>query len=625
MDPPDAIPDAMDEEFDYPETQEQRQLTPPPPEERNPNLWGFLETEEGCPSIPKPRYDLFRAQPEVTIGRNPESTIRIRHANSLNHATIRWDGVKNGASQVVITDHGSKNKTFVDGSRVRPGMPRKLVHMAEISFGSPQPPPPGNTDTPDFRFTFHDLASSIREVKEHYVFGEILGAGTFGTVYKAHDRDGRVFAVKAIKGGMGRDDWNSHGGSTTPHQVMARREIEIMRALEHPNICRLHDHFWNRDESIDLVLEFIDGGDLMKLIVDYRGLSERMTKHVMRQVCNALAFMHSKNITHRDLKPENILVTAARPPVVKIADFGLAKLIDPARLASMSICGTPIFAAPELIQHVHGRKGYNQGVDCYAAGLILCICLCSMIDTLYGLMPDGVYGWKHAPNGPIVDWAELEKSVGKDREGYPVYFSTRALYFVRRLLETDPKTRMTMAEACAHPWFEFDRADAYGADACEDLTSSMEGVSMRTLRADANAALEPQSEDDNTSLAVNGGGSSAGSIVHRHATLMPTQSAPTIMNAAMPIDTPRPVLLARGNTMTPRATQGAAQVQRAVGAGRGMNKRKHEGSEDSGSDTDTDAGTVRGPPLRPSSLKGNRESADREEDKMDISPKKQRR
>lgn len=105
------------------------------------------------------------------------------------------------------------------------------------------------------------------------------------------------------------------------------REILIMRNLEHPNITELKTVFF-QPGTISLVLELVEGGDLLEKIVNNNGLSEADSKHITYQLCHALRYLHQKGVAHRDLKPENILLTKDYPPVVRLADFGLAKVAD---------------------------------------------------------------------------------------------------------------------------------------------------------------------------------------------------------------------------------------------------------------------------------------------------------
>lgn len=155
-----------------------------------------------------------------------------------------------------------------------------------------------------------------------YDIGNELGRGSFATVMNAvHRETGKKYAVKIIH-------LNRYRYSSDPEALEKfNREIEILSSLNHPNICQLIEYF--RDEAtISLVLEYIAGGDLLDYIVSRDGVPEERAKLFTFQLCEALKYLHDKRIAHRDLKPENILLTDDEPPVVKIADFGLAKAVD---------------------------------------------------------------------------------------------------------------------------------------------------------------------------------------------------------------------------------------------------------------------------------------------------------
>ncbi|KAJ7028540.1 kinase-like domain-containing protein [Mycena alexandri] len=477
-----------------PETQEHQEPTPSPPDpERDALLWGYLQRYPG-----KERHDLRRDCPVVTIGRHIKNTICLPHIEiSSAHATIRWSGVQNGVSVVTMEDHSS-NGSYVEGTGFKRAF-RTLRNKDEISFINSQPPPPGDTTMDDFRFIYYDLASPVRGVLERYQLGEVAGRGTFSTVYKAYDRkEGTLYAVKAIHADKSlKMKWSRDNDTVTQQQVLVQREIDVMTQLTHPNVSRLLDYFWNADGSIDLVLEYMLGGDLHDFIVQHDGLSERMTKHLMQQLCHALAFIHSKNIAHRDLKPENVLLTTDRPPILKIADFGLAKMIDyEARL--YSICGTAEYLAPEVALHMIHGTGYGKELDAFAVGGIFYGCI-TLLRPLFSNMPEGPYLLKHVklPDRKVDYRSIAQHVISVDEEGYPVYLSTQGRGFLRGLMEYDPVKRLTMVQALAHPWFAFNQADTYAPppeplEDWEDAASPPEDVVMYV------AAADPATDDATT-------------------------------------------------------------------------------------------------------------------------------
>lgn len=156
---------------------------------------------------------------------------------------------------------------------------------------------------------------------KYYDVGYEIGRGSFATVKRAVCRaDGRQHAIKMINRAKLRADGEAA-------VTIFMREISILEQLHHPNICQLKESF-QESANVILVLEFIDGGDLLDYVLSRDGLSEDEVRRLTFQLCKALKYIHAKGIAHRDLKPENILLTRDNPPNLKLADFGLAKAVD---------------------------------------------------------------------------------------------------------------------------------------------------------------------------------------------------------------------------------------------------------------------------------------------------------
>ncbi|KAJ7213008.1 kinase-like domain-containing protein [Mycena pura] len=438
-------------------------------------LWGYLEytdQEWGSPEckglIKWTRFDLDEDCTVVTIGRHKKNVICIPHIKSQLHATIRFHGIQNGRAQVTIEDEKSTNKTFVEATQVDRHEPRLLKDGQEISFLAPQPPPEDETTMIYFSSSFLYRLLLVKEaprqrgISDHYELSATLGTGGFATVLKAYKKPGNgLFAVKAIfavhsNGTCGRRNdpiyYDASGKSRTRHQDVVEREISVMKALDHPNVCKLHDYFWNRDESVDLVLEFVDGQDLFNLIRDNGRLSERRTKHLMRQFCKGLAFIHGKNIIHRDLKPETSGLQGHFQMRLQIY-----------RIYEGSICGTVAYLSPEFVHHMYNDidTGYGKPSDCFAGGIIWFDWLTG--DSILGFLVDfytnyprqQTYRLEDVPRERIINWAALDQCV-VEKEGYPIYISSEGKNFVRGLLVKEEKARLTMVEALAHSWFETD-------------------------------------------------------------------------------------------------------------------------------------------------------------------------
>jgi hypothetical protein len=196
-----------------------------------------------------------------------------------------------------------------------------------------------------------------------YEVQALLGRGAMGAVYRAVQRKlERPVAIKLL-----------------PPEIAARegaaarfeREARAMARLQHPNIVALHDYGRTAEGHLFIVMEYVDGADLSRLIhAESGGLSVPHALEIVGQVCDALQYAHSRGFVHRDIKPGNVLVdTDGR---VKIADFGLAKLLhtprDTAATMTGQALGTPDYSAPEQLKGApvdHRADIYSLGVMLY--------------------------------------------------------------------------------------------------------------------------------------------------------------------------------------------------------------------------------------------------------------------
>src|SRR5271170_7595872 len=172
-----------------------------------------------------------------------------------------------------------------------------------------------------------------------------IGAGGMGEVWKARDtRLDRVVAIKQLTG---------------QHSARFQQEARAIAALNHPNICTLHDIGPDY-----LVMELVEGETLAARLKRGR-LPMEQTIQYGAQIASALGAAHSKGIVHRDLKPGNVMVAKAG---VKVLDFGLAKSTqDETLTAANAVMGTPAYMAPEQRE----GKACDARTDIYALGLVL--------------------------------------------------------------------------------------------------------------------------------------------------------------------------------------------------------------------------------------------------------------
>ncbi|WP_425615857.1 protein kinase [Anatilimnocola sp. NA78] len=248
----------------------------------------------------------------------------------------------------------------------------------------------------------HEIPQPLRDHPRYRVLG-LLGAGGMGAVYKAEHRlMERMVALKVI---------NPNLVSSPAALERFEREVKAAAKLSHANIVTAHDaeqagnlHF--------LVMEFVDGASLDRLLATTGPLPAQQAAHLVRQAALGLQHAHEKGMIHRDIKPQNLMVT--RGGVLKILDFGLARLAsqawqsaheageEPERPANAtrvgSVLGTPDYIAPEQASDAHAA---DIRADIYSLGCTLYYLLSGEPPFVGGSLVDKLHAHKHAQPTPI--------------------------------------------------------------------------------------------------------------------------------------------------------------------------------------------------------------------------------
>ncbi|KAK4807972.1 hypothetical protein QYF61_016203 [Mycteria americana] len=256
------------------------------------------------------------------------------------------------------------------------------------------------------------------------VLAKVTVGGTGGAtsvVYSCEEKGtGTPYAAKILK--------------KTIDKKIVRTEIGVLLRLSHPNIIKLKEIFETPSE-IALVLELVTGGELFDRIVERGFYSERDAAHVVKQILEAVLYLHENGVVHRDLKPENLLYADLSPDApLKIGDFGLSKIVDE-QDTMKTVCGTPGYCAPEIL---HGCP-YGPEVDMWSVGVITYILLC-------GFEPF------FDPRG---DQYMYSRILTCDYEFVSPWWdevSLNAKDLVRKLIVLDPQKRLTVYQALEHPW-----------------------------------------------------------------------------------------------------------------------------------------------------------------------------
>jgi aurora kinase, other len=250
-----------------------------------------------------------------------------------------------------------------------------------------------------------------------FEIGKPLGRGKFGSVYLAREKRTKyIVAIKVLQ----KSQLQKAG---VEHQL--RREIEIQSHLRHRNILRMYGYFYDT-KRIYLILEYSPGGELYKRLTIKGRFSEKQSARYISDLALALDYCHTKHVIHRDIKPENLLVGAYGE--IKIADFGWSVHAPTSR--RNTLCGTLDYLPPEMVE---GRE-HDEQVDVWSLGVL-------MFEFLVGNPPFEAAG--HNDTYRRISRVDLKfpKGVAEDAQD-----------LIRKLLQKDPRKRMSLKNIPHHPW-----------------------------------------------------------------------------------------------------------------------------------------------------------------------------
>lgn len=263
--------------------------------------------------------------------------------------------------------------------------------------------------------------SSTWTIDDFYTTGRLLGEGAFGKVFAAkRNLDGMRVAVKTI-----------------PREyVYDFNEIDLLSSLDHPNIIQALDILHTAHHT-HIVLPRMDC-DLHTWMRKKGGsLCDREARDVTRQILSGLSYLHEKGIIHHDMKPANILCKRTGQGVeVRIADLGLAMILtsDEDSIESAGLTGTKLYAAPEHLR----QQRYSFAIDMWACGLIL-------YNILTGMHPFS----KQSSEDALASGENYRYS---SDDANSAHLSSRAKSLLSKLLESDPKKRISARKAALHRW-----------------------------------------------------------------------------------------------------------------------------------------------------------------------------
>jgi len=242
-----------------------------------------------------------------------------------------------------------------------------------------------------------------------------------------HVETGQQYAVKIIE----KKDIAANSMAAN-----VKREISIMRALKHPNIVNFHEVLISKS-SLFIVMDLVKGDELYELLRKRGRLTERDAKMIFRQLVNGISYCHEQGIFHRDLKPENIMMDGIQN--VKITDFGMSAMTGLVNEAGnpnhllYTACGTLYYCAPEILSQ--SGSGYSgEKVDAWSCGILLYL-------MIVGRLPF-----------ESEDMNKLTAMVQNGNVRFPNGLSAQVVDLISRLLDKNPETRLSVANARHHPW-----------------------------------------------------------------------------------------------------------------------------------------------------------------------------
>ncbi|CAN0022475.1 unnamed protein product [Ascophyllum nodosum] len=285
-----------------------------------------------------------------------------------------------------------------------------------------------------------DVFSDVYELKE------ILGQGSSAQVFRAvaittTEGQPSAYAVKRIpRSGLNRDK-----------EQAVFDEARILRDLDHPNLITIYRFFHNDPIHYYMVLELIEGGELLHRIFHKKCYNEEDARDASRVLLQALKYMHGQNVVHRDIKPENLLLASSTDDTsIRLADFGFACSVMDGPVNDGMLLGTPPYIAPEILEGIP----YGTSVDMWSTGVIIYILLSGSFPFM-GSTENRLF--RRIKRGRFSFDNKRWDAVSRDAKD-----------LVCGLLTLNPEKRLTADEALCHPWlsvsgdflFSFDLSSA---------------------------------------------------------------------------------------------------------------------------------------------------------------------
>ncbi|XP_033883972.2 serine/threonine-protein kinase PLK3-like [Acipenser ruthenus] len=267
-----------------------------------------------------------------------------------------------------------------------------------------------------------ELAQIVTDSKTGrcYCKGKLMGKGGFARCYEMTDMaSNKMYAVKVIP----------QSRVAKPHQrEKITNEIELHKTLHHRHVVKFSHHFEDSD-NIYIFLELCSRKSLAHIWKARHTLTDPEVRYYLRQIISGLKYLHNRGILHRDLKLGNFFINENMD--LKVGDFGLAAKLEPAEQRKKTICGTPNYLAPEVLN----RQGHGPESDVWSLGCVMYTLMCGN------------------PPFETSDLKETYRCIKEVEYVLPHFLSLPAQKLITGILQRNPSNRLTLDEILNHEFF----------------------------------------------------------------------------------------------------------------------------------------------------------------------------
>jgi len=313
------------------------------------------------------------------------------------------------------------------------------------------------SDRPAFTHAFvtnHTGRKATAELEKRYdtSSGTVLGRGACGSVVAVRQREtNELFAMKVVA-------LETVGGTMDE----LKKEIEIQRTLDHPNICKIFETYEDlKHGEMYIIMELCTGGALVSRMKHHRhGYGEAAAATIIEKIMSSIIYCHHHGVVHRDIKLDNLIYEhEAEEAELKLIDFGFACEIAPGREAMWDQLGTPSYMAPELWS---SEPEYDSSVDMWAIGVVTYMLLSGKRPFHHDNKREKARMIRHDPlKFPEAEWGRVSEDA-KD--------------FCRQLMQKQPRDRLSATAAKDHPWIKHASTLHKGKDIAEEMQRHVEIV-----------------------------------------------------------------------------------------------------------------------------------------------------